>query len=467
MEKWATVNIDLNRLIDICSNGKKTKEQLLKDFTYINDNNVHEIFRYRKFNDGFIDKVTCYNDGTKIIGTMTPSYKEFLEKIFVDLNVNPKLSYLISRDDQDLEDVLKARIDVLTHLQDEAHLSREFPELYRTLQDGRKYRHDIDKRKKELKDNTFISEEERTKEKEKLEKEEKHFYRCALSPAFVSNNKNHSFIHLQAKLYTRFVEGRKKYKELIEKNTYNKYIMKNFDKDKLALYVVDGYLRAIDAMDNRDNQLKYYKLVENYLNSDDINKDAEIEIDGRVINYNTISTKARIAYNKLNRVDIVLNVEFLPTGSGYEVVTDTDTKKRRIPMTKEREESLINVGRRINDYYLKTNYKAKVIGLKKFAGYFAYIYDNGIVVLDKDFREKYPTTAEGAIYVMEAKHFELLCGIGKTDLIYNPLLLAHKYHKGDWESKIDEYINREATDERKEESIQLIKRLNEQNKKNS
>lgn len=464
--EWATVNIDLNKLIDICSNGRKSREELLKTFNIMNDKNIHEVFRYRKFNDGFSDKVTCYNDGSEVIGVVRPSYVEFLTKLFTILNVNPKLRYLIGKDDQDLEDVLKARIEVLKYVQNEADLQNEFPILYKDLQDGRKYINDIRKRRRELAKDTTMTEEEKFKEKEILDKKEKQFYRSALSPAFDANKKRDSFIHKQVEFYTRLVEGRKDYKELLEKTDYNKYVENNFDTDKMALYVVDGYLRAIDATEDRDVQLKYYNLVENYLNSSKTNKDVEIIVDGVTINYNNIYKRAKIAYSKLTRIDIVLNVEFLPTGSGYDVVNSSDTKKRRIPMSLEREEKLKSIGREINKYYLNTSYSAKVIGLKKFAGYFAYIYDNGIVVLDKDFREKYPTTAEGAIYIMEAKDFELLCGIGKTNLIYNPLLLAHLYHRGDWTTKVDEYINREATEERKEESIQLKKRLEKENKKN-
>ena len=136
-KRWATVNISIDKLIDVCSNGRKTKEQLLKDFNIINDKNVHEVFRWRTFNDGFIDKITCYTDDERFIGDMCPSYREFLEKIFTALNVNPKLRYLIGKDDQELEDVLKARIDMILNLADEAMLSREFPVLYRDLQNGR------------------------------------------------------------------------------------------------------------------------------------------------------------------------------------------------------------------------------------------------------------------------------------------------------------------------------------------
>ena len=144
--EWATVNIDLNKLIDICSNGRKSREELLKTFNIMNDKNIHEVFRYRKFNDGFSDKVTCYNDGSEVIGVVRPSYVEFLTKLFTILNVNPKLRYLIGKDDQDLEDVLKARIEVLKYVQNEADLQNEFPILYKDLQDGRKYINDIRKR---------------------------------------------------------------------------------------------------------------------------------------------------------------------------------------------------------------------------------------------------------------------------------------------------------------------------------
>ena len=128
-------------------------------------------------------------------------------------------------------------------------------------------------------------------------------------------------------------------------------------------------------------------------------------------------------------------------------------------MSEEKIEELRAIGREQTKFYMNTNYSAKAIGLKKFAGYFAYIYPNGVVVLDKDFREKYPTTAEGAIYVMRARDFELLSGIGKTDLIKHPFLLGHRYHRGDWKTKINAYITPEGKPEEQEEAIQLIKKM--------
>lgn len=465
--EWTTVNIDLNKLIDICSNGRKTKEELLETFNIMNDKNIHEVFKYRKFNDNFTDKVTCYTDGTKVIGTVRPSYKEFLEKIFTILNVNPQLRHLISSDDQNLEDVLKARIEVLRTVQNEADLYNEFPLLYKDLQDGRAYINDVKKRERELKKNTTISEEEREKQKEKLKKEDKHFRRCALSPGFTAKKQSDGFLYKQIELYKRFVERRKQYKELVEKTDYNKYIQKNFDRDKVALYVVNGYLKAINAITDRDKQLKYYQLVAKFLNHKEFDKTKEIIVDGELINYNVIEKKAKAAYNKINRVDIKVEWELLPVGSGYKTVGGSDTTKRNVQMTedqlevinKKRERNL-KVGKEQTEFFMNTNYSAKAIGLKTFAGYFAYIYPNGIVVLEKDFKEKYPSTAEGAIYVMEAKNFELLSGIGKTDLIYHPLLLDHIPHRDNyWDKAVKEFIDKEGTPEEQEESKELIKKM--------
>ncbi len=466
MEKWATVNIDLNKLIDICSNHEKSKEELLNDFKSINEKNIHKIFSYRKFNDDFSDKVTCYSDGKRVIGTICPSYVEFLNKLFDILNVNPNLRYLIARDDDNLGDVLKARIEILNSISDEESLRNNFPIIYKDLQDGRKCINDIRKKRRELKKNNTISEEERIKEEENLKKQEEKFYKRAMSPGLYAKRKHDGFIYKQVVLYTRFVENRKKYKELINKTNYNKYFRENFDIDKVALYVVNGYLKAIDARSKRKTQLKYYDLVEKFLKSPDFDRGKMIIIDGETINYDAIQKKAKDAYNKINRVNIHVEWELLPTGKGYDIVKDSDNVKKRIPMSQEDKDKLTKVGREINDFYMHTNYSAKAIGLKTFAGYFAYIYPNGVVVLDKDFKEGYPTTAEGAIYIMKAKDFELLSGIGKTELMYHPLLLAHKYHRNEWKPKIEAYINQEGTEEEKEDTKLLIKRMEEHKKKN-
>ena len=464
---WATVDIDLNKLIDACSNGRKTKEEIIKDLEAINDKNVHKVFHYRKLNEGFVGKVTFYNDGTKVIGDIRPSYRWFLGKIFAALNVNPNLKYLIDRDDQDFEDVLKARISKLLLLADEANLSLEFPVLYDDLQNGRKIRNDIERRRKELDRNTTISPEERMKASEKLDQEGKYLHRRAITPAFFSKTEKYSFIHMQKKLFTIFVEKRKEYKKLTKQDEeYGKYIAENFDIDKIALYVVYGYLNVIDYLKDRETQLKYYKLVELYLNNPAFKKDVEIFVDGIDINYDLICNRAEAAAKKLNRVDIKVEWELLPVGSGFRTILDADKNKKSIKTPEDeleiikRRERNLEVGRKQTEFFMNTNYIAKAMGLKTFAGYFAYIYPNGIVVLEKDFREAYPSTAEGAIYVMDAKNFELLSGMGKTDLIYHPLLLKHIPHKENyWPKAVKKFIDKEGTKEEQEEAKQLIKRM--------
>lgn len=466
IEKWATVDVSLIKLIDTCSNGRKTKEEILKDLEAINDKNIHEAFHYRKLNEGFIGRVTFYSDGMNVIGDMRPSYRGFLGKIFTALNVNPDLKYLIDRDDQDLEDVLKARISKLLLLADEANLSLEFPVLYDDLQAGRKIRNDIEKRRRELGKNTTISPIERKKTSEMLNQKQKYLHKRAITPAFFSKTEKYSFIHMQKKLYTIFVDKRKEYKELTKRDKeYGKYIAENFDIDKIALYVVYGYLNIIDAVKDRKTKLKYFNLVKSYLESTIYKKDVEIFVDGIDINYDLICNRAEAATKELNKIDIKVEWELLPVGSGFKTVFDADKTKKSVKMPKDELEILkkrernLKVGKEQTEFFMNTNYIAKAIGLKKFKGYFAYIYPNGIVVLEKDFREAYPTTAEGAIYTMYARDFDLLSDIGKTDLMHHPLLIDHNYHKGDWKSKIKAYIDKEGIPKEQEEAKELIKRM--------
>ena len=287
-----------------------------------------------------------------------------------------------------------------------------------------------------------------------------------MSGGFTAFNPKDGFIYKQVELYTRFVRDRKKYKELIETKHYDAYLIKNFDETKMALYIVDGYLKAINAIDNRDKQVKYYNLVEKFLNNSKVKKDVEIVIDGRTINYEDISKRAKLAYNKINRVDIKLEWELLPVGSGF-VYKGGSSTTRRASMSEAEKQRLIGIGKEQTEFFMNSKYSAKAIGLKKFAGYFAYIYPNGIVVLEKDFREKYPTTAEGAIYIMKAQDFELLSAIGKTDLMYHPLLLGHKYHSGDWKSKIEAFINKKGTLEDEQAAQNLIHKMEEEQNKRS
>ena len=83
----AIANLSLNTLIRECSKNPQDARKIYGFFDSINRERIHEVFSYKKFNDDFIDNVTCYNDGKYQIGVIRPCYEEFLCKLIILLNV--------------------------------------------------------------------------------------------------------------------------------------------------------------------------------------------------------------------------------------------------------------------------------------------------------------------------------------------------------------------------------------------
>ena len=131
-----TVSLSLDTIIRECSKRKDLQRDHFMYFSLQNRENIHEIFKYKKFNDDFTSRVECFNTGEYAVGTIRPSYDEFLSKLLRILNVKQTPSM---KDDDALTKVLLDRVEVLRNLRNEWELQFEFPLLYKDLKDGRKY----------------------------------------------------------------------------------------------------------------------------------------------------------------------------------------------------------------------------------------------------------------------------------------------------------------------------------------
>ena len=101
----------------------------------------------------------------------------------------------------------------------------------------------------------------------------------------------------------------------------------------------------------------------------------------------------------------------------------------------------------------------KARGLKKYRGYVAYIYENGRVLLDREYDEKAPSSAKGnAIFAIKAIDFGALSRLDKTTLRKNPKVQPID-HRGYWKDRVNELIYTEGKEEEKEASITLVKKL--------
>lgn len=436
MKNVPTINVSLETLIRECSLHKRPDYDMFLDFRLKNRENIHEVFKYKKFNDDFTDYVTCYNDGSEIIGVFRPSFDEYLHKLALFLGV--PLDKMIG--ESEYYKKLKERIERLSKVTSERELEIEFPELYKDLIQGRRYMLELDQMEK--------------KTSHPLEEERHYFYACALK------RRLDRFIATQVELYTRFLEYRNQYLKKIETTNYNNYIRTYFDKNKVAMYITHLYLKICESSTDPKVIRKYLNLVERYLQSN-YSKEVRLQDDnGEIIHFHNIEYR----YEKLKNQQIEDRVDWIiiPNTKNYTGVKHKAVQVPRVTLFNYLEmEELRKKGSIKQSFYEQTPYLAKVHGLHKYQGYIGYIYPNGEVILEKEHNPDRPKSdRNNAIYNIKAINFEALSQLDKAKLKKCPGV-KRIVHAGNWQKRVEDIIEREGTKEEQEQAKQLIKRIKE------
>lgn len=104
---------------------------------------------------------------------------------------------------------------------------------------------------------------------------------------------------------------------------------------------------------------------------------------------------------------------------------------------KEDEEKLLKLFMTKKQLYESTNPLYRIKGKNTFAGYIAYIYANGRVILDRFYdKQNDSNLALGhAVYAMNMQEFYELSKLSKTEIIRNNLCRRY-VHRGNWAKKI-------------------------------
>lgn len=439
----AIANLSLNTLIRECSKNPQEARNLYGFFDSINRERIHEAFSYKKFNDDFIDNVTCYNDGKYQIGVIRPCYEEFLCKLILLLNVKVTKPLI---DNDDLTKKLYERLEVLKSITSEAELRIEFPFLYKDLQDGRRFIKGVEAQRE------FDDEK---KFEEELAEKEHYYYSCGMRRS-LSN-----FVKTQAEVYRRFIDKRHELKQKQENTSYNGYIVKHFDMNRVYMYTMHEYLKICEKSNDKELIKFYIDLIERYLRSDkdkrvSIITDENIRVDISSIIIRLENIKKRVSDNS-NLVEWVL----IPEGRDYKRVKKNEkpSEDKMLIFNYEEIQRLRQLGEKKKTFYEGTPYIAKAVGLRKYRGYIAYIYANGKVILDREYNDDNPKSAvDNAAYIIDAKDFEELSREEKPELIKNPKA-SRKYHTDTFEARIKTIINKPGTEEQQEEAKQLVHRL--------
>ena len=438
-KSFPTVNLSTETLIKECSNHKVPEEDIFYDLRLMNRENIHDVFRYKKFNYDFIDKVTLYNDGSDAIGTIKPSYTDFIMSLCRFLNIPYKNSY----SEEDLDVLFSSKVNELKGIRTELDLYDRFPLIYNDLVEGRKFIRDVER-----------MEEDTDEKKARKETQRHYYYSCALKRG-LSN-----FIDTQAELYTRLTTKRKEYKEQIEKTDYNEYFKNNFDMNKVAMYTTHVYLKICEGTDDRLIIKKYLGLINNYIDS---SYDKSVSIttkEGIKVDINSIRTRIININKKINRASEVEWEIIRPGERDYsKVEKDSETTPKRTLLNYEELERLRIKGERKRTFYESTEYLEKAIGLRRYRGYIAYIYPNGEVILDTRYDSSRPLSATGdAIYNLKAIDFESLSKLDKSVLRDYPRV-KHLNHTNTWEDRVTKIIERDNPEKEQEDAKKLVRKL--------
>jgi hypothetical protein len=156
--------------------------------------------------------------------------------------------------------------------------------------------------------------------------------------------------------------------------------------------------------------------------------------------------------------------ELVPQGKEITKNEEQTSTIRTMSMKEEELNRLREKGEDKTAFYEKTPYLAKVIGLMKYKGYAAYLYENGKIILDRQYDKEYPRTARGdAIYHMGVMDFEHLSKLDKT-VLRNLPTVGRITHHGNWQEKVKKLLQEESTETSKEEVNSLIRRLKKESK---
>jgi len=234
--------------------------------------------------------------------------------------------------------------------------------------------------------------------------------------------------------------------ENTDTDTYNPTIrVYNQDTQKYDKYTLLNLKKEMFALEKEINSKEYRgKSFEDYEN----------------LPYHIKPSDFLAAINKDDFEALQMSWTFIPAGTTQknDGEIDKESSKENVTTSEEKPESTISV-EESNDskntaalYHKivldKTNYKCKIVGKEKFAGYIGYIYANGLVAFEKLYENnlKKFSRKNNATYVMKFTNFAKFTRLTKQKIISyikntaNPEVKRF-YHSASWERKLLNFLN--------------------------
>lgn len=459
-------------ILNLCDD-KKQAEDAIKDsvrvvLEYFKDKKVEcpelsffQVFRIVQGLDSIVKRL-CYSEDSIIL---TLAY---------NLNINDVALDKLSQDKERLVD----GINELRKISAEKKFQRCFPALYKAYDDevqckrlAQSYRHTLDgysatwKEKKIAKEaliRAFGTEEAVENFLKKAD--------VLLSPRIFANK--------CADLFEFVVKNTDELVDFFYEHPIDLALSSEKEKKKFELYVASKYLEYVSLVPDKDKQ-DYLYYVSNYFLELGSDLDEDISIDVFKLNgekKETITQKSLLErYKKilisnpnlkivrLNSVDfstmspteveqfmkgyleeLSANWEMIPKGSldeAFSKMVKVGTSNMNEEDRRIQQEKLASLYLDKKSLYESSDPYSILRGINTFDGYFAYVYPNGKVILDKYFENvsKGRLARDSAIYVMDFGDFYELSHLSKKELIGHEKCFRI-IHAGNWQQRVRDVI---------------------------
>lgn len=251
-------------------------------------------------------------------------------------------------------------------------------------------------------------------------------------------------------------------------------------KDKLLLYVLYCYIEAMESPyiteDMRQKCLYFVNSCFKSINQSDfsnvtleipkLNKTATLKslyqqykqilvnhpelkvVDFSDVDFSSMTKEEIEDFTNEFLSNLLAKWELIPKGGNIFTNGGNSVSNRGKKSQKSEEEKRLEYEHLVDKYIEKKEFYGTldpmfvIQGINTFDGYFACVFSNGIVVLDKYFdNAKTGRVSKGdAAYIMTLDQFYVLSHYGRSYLSGNNLC-KRVYHRGEWQKKVLEYIN--------------------------
>ena len=478
---YIPIEITIKTLIEQCADDSARLEdeftlisQLYKDYLIKNND-------FTKANENFLVSLRTKTDYKTAQTDLYISPIYYLQRLKQILNIqNPSLDF----NDLSLRQELLDRVEILKRITTIEELKQQFPEIHKD------YLLSLDaysriKRFEEKHRNTNNHSIKATLDRQYI-----------LYNTYALDTRFKVFIEKQALMYRNMVVRRQFIEGYANNHRIDLTMFTGLNKEKFELYLADKYLTIANSTDDDKQKQECVYYLSTYIRETKFTTVAIKNDNGEEITFRKILYR----FKKLLKQNPVLkpidedrshfegyhwkhvenhvkkyflngvNWQIVPPGKDGDLNTQVIDSLNRAYNHLSLEEKEKRIKARYAEYERKmkffenSGYKHKVFGINEFNGYIAFIYDNGEVIMEKffnDYANCIPTINE-AIYNVKATDFETLSKLKKPVLIKDHR--CHRIiHKGDWEQKGQEIIDRPSTPESQEEVKKLMYRLTKGN----